>query len=326
MKLKCILLNISLCFLLASPILAERNVNWGFGPPELENQYAFGLMHRSFSPRSPEVREEGSSTFTTRFAWSNNYILDDSFVVDDETRYLDLKASYVPIKDLEISFSLPVLWRGGGVLDSFIEDWHDFFGLPGGNRDTAVDDSFSYSAFEDNGETFLITRDGYSLGTASLGAKYLLTPGTKNAPAWALTFDLGLPTARDSFGQENLDFIAGLIGSYNYSRFSFYWGGAYSLFLDDEIAGVNFEKHHAEGFLSIEYRILDSLAFVLSTYAHSNLIDNLDEHSSFGIYNDFAFIYRATEAMLLELLLRENPGGGDGTSDVTFGLGAKIFF
>ena len=317
----------SLLLFLAMPFnLKADGPAWGFGPPDLENQYPLALLHRSFSPRSPEVREEGSTTFSTHFAWTNTFIFEDTYVIDDETRYLDFKLAYVPLRDLEVSFSLPLYWRGGGELDSLIEDWHDFFGLPEGDRFRVPDDQFGYTGINQDGSGFSIARDGYSLGTAKLGTKYLLTKGSETSPAWALSLDLGLPTAKSTFGQESLDIIAGVVGSYRVESFSFYWGGAYVYYADDNIAGVKFESHHAEAFASAEYAITDSLAFLFSIYAHSKVIDDLKDHPDEVIYNDFVLMYRSEDSYQLELLVRENPGGGDGSADVTFGLGAKVFF
>src|SRR5690606_36588858 len=38
----------------------------------------------------------------------------------------------------------PLLVTGGGMLDSMIENWHDWFGLPNGGRDQIARDQYRY--------------------------------------------------------------------------------------------------------------------------------------------------------------------------------------
>ncbi|HSW14114.1 MAG TPA: DUF3187 family protein [Solimonas sp.] len=86
---------------------------------------------------------------------------------------------------------LPVVHAGGGFLDSFIEDWHDFFGLPNGGREFAPQDRYLYQ-YDRGGSTRLQrTEEGWALGDLRVSAGWALNESL------ALRGELKLPTGDD---------------------------------------------------------------------------------------------------------------------------------
>ncbi len=77
---------------------------------------------------------------------------------------------------------------GGGFLDSFIEDWHDFFGLPNGGRDLVPQDRYQYR-YEKNGVVLLDrTEEGWALGDLRVSGGWAASDNL------ALRAELKLPT------------------------------------------------------------------------------------------------------------------------------------
>ena len=63
---------------------------------------------------------------------------------DGESTRIDLRLRYALSDRLELQVDLPWLRHQGGRLDGLIEDWHDVFGLPNGDRDTVDEDQLLY--------------------------------------------------------------------------------------------------------------------------------------------------------------------------------------
>ncbi|MES0875222.1 DUF3187 family protein [Sinimarinibacterium thermocellulolyticum] len=78
---------------------------------------------------------------------------------------------------LQWSAELPLLVTGGGVLDSMIENWHDWFGLPNGGRDQIARDQYRYQYRI--GEATVLDLDGSdtALGDLRLGVARCVDDG-----------------------------------------------------------------------------------------------------------------------------------------------------
>jgi hypothetical protein len=107
-----------------------------------------------------------------------------------------------------------VPWRhiGAGSLDSFIDNWHDFFGLPEGARPVLPNDEMHiyYGTLADS---ILETHESHSgIGDLTLGAGYELTQSMNgSATAW-LTVKLPSGSADDFTGSGGTDATFAIAG------------------------------------------------------------------------------------------------------------------
>ena len=96
---------------------------------------------------------------------------------------------------------LPFSANNGGQLDSLIDGWHDFFGLPGGNRDSVPRDEVNIEYVRDGVVEFSQTHSSSGLGDLSLAVGY--------QPSERIAYFLGvdLPTASSSglTGSDSVD-------------------------------------------------------------------------------------------------------------------------
>ena len=75
----------------------------------------------------------------------------------------------------ELSLFVPLLVQGGGILDPIIQDWHRFWHLPNGGRNSAVSNSLSYQ-YSRSGRTILdVSQSNTSLGDVQLSSGYQIT-------------------------------------------------------------------------------------------------------------------------------------------------------
>jgi len=298
----------------------EEYSNYGFGPPGLRNQYPLSVLHLSLAPASPRILEEGAYRIKLNTAWTNDFIAEPEYTVDAESRMLVLGFDYGVAPNFELGIDIPILWRGGGVLDSFIDSWHRAFGLPRGSRDLVANNQYEISGSNTDGSTFDLESSGTRLGNIELGARYLLSEGSKTLPAWSLQMVGSLPTASSGFGHQGLDISTGILGSKRWGKSVAYLGLAHLYYSDTKVDGVRFERHHLQGFLGLEYLIHRSVALYLGLYGSSRIL-RVADHPAYALYLDMGGKIRIADDSYLELLLRENPAPGEGTSDVTFYAG-----
>lgn len=66
---------------------------------------------------------------------------------------------------------LPLVSHSGGFADGFVEDWHDFFGLPGGGREHAPDGRQIFGYARNGQVRFRVDEEPSGLGDIRLGIK-----------------------------------------------------------------------------------------------------------------------------------------------------------
>jgi hypothetical protein len=121
------------------PLAGEPQAGWGF---------AAGLQ------LSNTVNIESSAT--------------EQLTVDEETAELDLELSRA-LDAWRVRAWLPVLHRDGGLLDTPIEDWHRFWGLPRGDRPLRPRNAYLIAYANSSGTSFEAQR-GTALGDVALEA------------------------------------------------------------------------------------------------------------------------------------------------------------
>ncbi len=67
--------------------------------------------------------------------FTSNESSSESIILDGETSRLAFSLRYGLGQRWEAGVDLPVVSHNGGIFDGFIENWHDFFGLPQGGRE-----------------------------------------------------------------------------------------------------------------------------------------------------------------------------------------------
>lgn len=130
------------------------------------------------------------------FNWGNSAFVqeasDEGLYVDTETRELRVTIGRAVSDRWAVQLQLPYRYTGAGNLDSFIDSWHDFFGLPEGERPNMPRDQFRLAYERDGAIVFDYTdsRDGLADVSLDVGYRWISTPRASLA-AW---LSLKLPT------------------------------------------------------------------------------------------------------------------------------------
>jgi len=95
-------------------------------------------------------------------------VANESVLLDSETLNGTLRWRGGIADGWMVGVDLPLLHSGGGVLDSWIEDWHGWFGLPNGNREQFEQDRYRFSLVQDGAPRLARTRGTQGLGDVAL--------------------------------------------------------------------------------------------------------------------------------------------------------------
>ncbi|MAM89316.1 MAG: hypothetical protein CME36_18605 [unclassified Hahellaceae] len=173
----------------------------------------FGLVELQ-----PHVVDEVSAS--VQHSLSNQYVFDrkatEGVVFDGELNLTRFAIRYPLATALpgqaELFGSIGYYHHGEGVMDDFIVNWHDWFGLPEGGRSDRNSDAFRYQYARDNQLLIDNTSPDSGIGDLRIGARYEL-----GSEAWplAVQMQVELPTGdADSFtGNDEIDVGLGVSSS-----------------------------------------------------------------------------------------------------------------
>ena len=160
-------------------------------------------------PLPSRLGEERDTWVTAQLDWSSTATIQpaerEELVVDAETRTFDLIAQHRFGNGIALRVTIPWIYHGAGVLDSFIERWHDVFGLPQGSRRRLPHDQVLIGYARDE-EILFLRRDGVDgLGDISLDAGATLYESARAALGAWLTVKLPTADASDLLGSGAVD-------------------------------------------------------------------------------------------------------------------------
>lgn len=138
------------CTCLAASVLAMISMNASATSPAahafmIQNESTLAIVHGL--PRFGETLRPvaGKGGFSASLDWTNDYTSsaegNEAIVLDAETLHLRLRGA-ANWGGWLVSATLPLISHDEGVLDSSIDSWHDFTGLPTGGREDAPQDRF----------------------------------------------------------------------------------------------------------------------------------------------------------------------------------------
>ena len=115
----------------------------------------------------------------------------ECIALDGETQRVSLGFRRGVAGGWELGFEVPLLSQDGGFLDSWIEDWHSWFGLPNGGREQVPQDQYRYRYVRGGSTQLDVTEADSGIGDVEL------TVGRALGDAVALRAMGKLPTGEE---------------------------------------------------------------------------------------------------------------------------------
>jgi hypothetical protein len=118
-------------------IIVNNNTAY-FHPFETRDQNLFNLIHGQALPTNARLNKKSQSWWSTSLVITNTLNIqnhnNESIYLDYEAYRFNLAYQYGLDENWNIKFDIPLIHQSGGIFDSSIDKWHDFFGLPRGQR------------------------------------------------------------------------------------------------------------------------------------------------------------------------------------------------
>src|SRR5688572_33485146 len=109
------------------------------GPAPTRVQQPNKLTFLAFRPRQAVAQAEGTAELRITSSYSsifeNGDVGDEKAVLDGEIWRTAFGVTWALGSRTDVELELSVVYATSGFLDAFVEDLHDFLGLPGGGRD-----------------------------------------------------------------------------------------------------------------------------------------------------------------------------------------------
>ncbi len=237
----------------------------------------FGLPAIGSASVVPAGKFEGTLTSDVTNSFATDSSGTEAVMLDGETYRFNLAVRYGIAPGLQIGIDIPYLAEGGGVLDGFIEDFHDTFGLPQGDRKSYPRNRLLYQ-YGNNGATKVLVNDGSNgIGDIRLSGAWQLHRGDAESPlAVALHASIKLPTGNSNrlFGSGSTDFALWLTASDDrqlpLGHLTVYAAGGGMAMTDGDVLKDQQRNLAAFGSLGLGWSPLDWLALKVQADAHTS--------------------------------------------------------
>ena len=183
-----------------------------FGPIAVVNQHPSTVMFLSPAPDRAQVLCPGEAYFRVKLDWSNHLIREmaEGTTVDYDFETARFTGEYHKgLMGGEVSVRLPITYRGHGMLDDIISEWHRVFGLRNGWRDDFPSGMYRYTIITRDGLAH--NEDGDSFGLGDIALEYKKALMDNGFHALAVRCGLKVPTgdSGQALGSGNWDLLLG---------------------------------------------------------------------------------------------------------------------
>jgi uncharacterized protein DUF3187 len=197
------------------------------GPIPSRMQHPIGLTYLAFRPRRAATQPEGQLGVTVHSAYSslfqNEQSASENVIFDGELLSPGVIARYGLDARSDIQIECTALYASSGFLDAFVESWHEFFGLPLGNRDSRPHGEFDMLVEQNGRQLYELEDNRLGLLDVPIVWTRSLVLESASTPGVAMRLGVELPAGSESAGFSNgaLDWGAGLLFEQSRDRWTF---------------------------------------------------------------------------------------------------------
>lgn len=297
-------------------------------PPEIRDEHVLAQGRLTLPAAAPDPVGRGVTRLRASFLWGNSFSWtqdvagenpnDRRFLIDGETRTLDLALTRGLSASTDLSLRVPLRWRGGGSLDGFIDWWHQtfaFLGIDDGGRPSFLENAFRVEGVTTGGHTFSWNDEtGFGLGNVEVSGRWRFR---EHGVAAALIARGSLPTAKAPFEGSwgaGLQLVARRpLGS----PWDLHAGVGGTLESQPAHAGITYSRTRAQAFAAVAWRPWRRLSLSVETNVASRLVRDIDRYPGLHWLIDAGAKLAASPKTVLELGLTENLKNQLSTTDLS---------
>jgi len=260
------------------------------GPAEIRDGQLLAQPRLTLPALAPDTLAPGRFELRLSTLWSNSFSWTQdvagetpakrSFLIDGESAIVELALRRGLARNVDAGLRLVLHGRGGGVLDGFIDAWHDLTNTPNGDRPSFLRDGFRVEGRTTSGQPFSWNdAPGWGLGGLELESRWRVVDGAGREPSVALVGRVLLPTGTGPYagggfggaGQAAVDVPLG-------RRTDLFTGMGVTAQDPSPVRGVEYEPVRLHGYAAFEWRVARPLSLVVETNAASRLVANIDQY------------------------------------------------
>lgn len=264
-------------------------------------------------PSALPARWSGDSwTLAADLSWASTSLVqrsgDEQLIVDAETREARVTIGRSWSNGFAAQLELPYRYTGGGVLDDAIDSWHDFFGLPEGERTSMPTDRIRIAYARAGAVLLDVDSSASGLGDLSLDFGRTLRSAASGAAALWLSVKLPSGDAARYTGSAAADVSLAIAGDHRVSDDWSVFGQAAITWLGD---GARLPAQQSDlvwsGSAGVSWRAWRGLQLKAQVDAHTAVFDDSDlDFLGDALVLTFGGDYRFASGWRLDLAVSED--------------------
>lgn len=249
-------------------------------PIAINDRSSFSRLQGLPVPLDARLVAAGETKQSIQYEWTSQFALDETrngaTLIDGETQELHGYFRRGVADRFEMTVDIPIISQSGGSLDSFVENWHQWFGLPNGGREQFAQDQLRYSIVTDD-FVFDYREPSTGLGDIGVGIRYQWYNSTDSALSSSIRLELPTGDIDKMTGSDSLDVAAGV--EYSNSawlrrfRTDLYASAGFVWFGDSEVLAQKSEATAWYGHISTATRVWFDWRLRLQLQSHSTMFD-----------------------------------------------------
>lgn len=278
-------------------------------------------------PMPVRIASNDAWQFAADLNWASSAIFQTSererLLVDAETREWRMTVGRVFAERWALQLQVPWRYVGAGTLDSFIDSWHDFFGLSEGMRPVLPHDQFRIAYLRD--DVLLLDMQSSTEGIGDIAADigYEWLSGERTAVVTWLSVKLPTGDANKLTGSGAADITFTIAGEHRFGRWSLFGQAAMTRLGDGDILGAQQRSIAWSGLAGVDFNVWRGLDLKMQLDAHSAVFDD----TSLDYLGEAAILtvggsYRFDSGWQVDLGVSEDVFV-DASPDVVFVLGVS---
>jgi thioredoxin-related protein len=302
----------------------------GYGPLRLGTQSPFQSLRLTIIPRTPSTLGRGQWEARVAGTWANIWANDDNrffpeeqeygrYLMDYETLAASLGASYGLSDILQLDVAYDQRWRFGGAMDSFIQSFHDLFGIDQSGRDQVPKNGFAIFLDPMDGRTLVDLEDdakGSFTRNLQFSVQHNVTCGTQKWPAFSYAVTGRWTIDSEDLEGDDFDIAASVAIARRFGkRWYTYLTLGYAYFGSDSFRGISLSNSQLSMLAAAEWRFAPKMSFIVQLLGSEGVVDDFGPFSDVATEVTLGWKGEIRPAGLLEIGLIENVATFDNSPD-----------
>jgi len=305
----------------------------GYGPLKIPSQSPFQSLRLALVPRTPSTLGRGQWEVAVGATWANVWANDDArfdpangeygrYLLDYETLHGSLAAAWGVSDTLQVELEYDERWRFGGVMDGFVQGFHDLFGIDQSGRDRVPRDAFRVLLdFPGQPRAELGDGDrGAFVRNVTATAQHNVTCGTAALPALAWAATVRYAALSEDLSGGEVDLALSVSASRRFDSFYGYLTFGHAWYGSDAAGGIPLADSQLTALAALEWRYAPRASLLLQWLASEAVVDDLGPFSESSHEVTLGWKGELSAGGVLEIGLIENLLTFDNSPD--FGVHA----